>query len=63
MKLFIVIQAKNLKELRIIYKHYPKLWNELKEMDKKSYNKFRNNYSIEELENKFAKEKENKYER
>lgn len=44
---------KNQKELKILYKHYPKLWNELKEMDKKSYNNFKNNYTVEQLEQKF----------
>ena len=47
---------KNLKELRILYKHYPILWKQLKEMDKKSYNKFRADYSVQELENKFKLE-------
>lgn len=46
---------KNLKELRILYKYYPKLWDELKEMDKKSYNQFRADYSVEQLEEKFRK--------
>lgn len=50
---------KNLKELRILYKYYPELWQELKEMDRKSYNKFKKNYTVEELENKFKKEDEN----
>ena len=44
---------KNLKELKILYKHYPNLWNELKEMDRKANNQFRADYSIEELEEKF----------
>lgn len=44
---------KNLKELKVLYKYYPKLWAELKEMDFKSYNKFRADYSVEELEKKF----------
>lgn len=47
---------KNLKELKILYKHYPELWNELKEMDRKSYNQFRADYSIEQLEKKFYAE-------
>lgn len=47
---------KNLKELKILYKYYPKLWQELKEMDKKSYNQFRADYSVEQLEEKFRKE-------
>lgn len=47
---------KNLKELKILYKYYPKLWQELKEMDRKSYNQFRADYSVEQLEEKFRKE-------
>lgn len=47
---------KRISEYRMLYKHYPELWQELKEMDKKSYNRFRKDYSVEELENKFTKE-------
>ena len=47
---------KNLKELKTLYEHYPELWEELKEMDRKSNNQFKSDYSIEELENKFKKE-------
>jgi hypothetical protein len=47
---------KNQKELKLLYIHHPKLWIELKEMDKKSYNQFKSNYSVEELEEKFKKE-------
>lgn len=46
---------KNLKELKTLYTHYPELWEELKEMDKKSYNQFRKDYSVKELEEKFKK--------
>lgn len=46
---------KNLKELKTLYTHYPELWEELKEMDKKSYNQFRKDYSVKELEAKFKK--------
>lgn len=46
---------KNLKELKTLYTHYPELWKELKEMDKKSYNQFRKDYSVKELEEKFKK--------
>lgn len=48
---------KNLKELKILYTYYPELWQELKEMDKKSYNQFRADYSVEQLEEKFEAEK------
>lgn len=47
---------KNLKELRMLYKYYPDLWRQLKDMDKRSYNKFRSDYSVEQLEEKFRKE-------
>lgn len=44
---------KNLKELEILYKYYPELWEELKKMDKRAYNQFRKDYSVEQLEEKF----------
>lgn len=47
---------KNLKELKILYKYYPELWEKLKQMDKKSYNQFRADYSVEQLEEKFKRE-------
>lgn len=47
---------KNQKELKILYTCYPELWNELKEMDRKSYNSFKANYTVEQLEEKFKKE-------
>jgi len=48
----------SLNELRILRKEYPKLWEELKRMDKNTYRKFRADYTIQELENKFVKEDE-----
>ncbi len=47
---------KNLKELKVMYQYYPKLWNKLKDMDNRSFNRFRADYSIEQLEEKFQKE-------
>lgn len=47
---------KSLKELKILYKKHPKLWNTLKEWDSKTYRKFRADYSICELEKKFKNE-------
>ncbi len=47
---------KRLDELRVLYKDYPELWQKLKEMDKKSFNQFRKDYSVEQLEQKFKKE-------
>lgn len=46
---------KRLDELRVLYKDYPDLWDQLKEMDKKSFNQFRKDYSVEQLEEKFKK--------
>lgn len=45
-----------LEELRILREYFPNLWNELKDMDKKTYRKFRADYSVEELETKFMEE-------
>lgn len=47
---------KRISEYRVIYKHYPQILAELKDMDKKAYNKFRRDYTVEELEQKFKKE-------
>ena len=47
---------KNLKELKVIYKEFPEYWEKLKEWDNKTYRRFRVDYSIEQLEEKFKKE-------
>lgn len=47
---------KNQKELKILYKKYPELWKELKQMDHKSYNNLKSNYTVKQLEEKFKKE-------
>lgn len=47
---------KNLKELKNLYKFYPDLWEQLKDMDKRSPNQFKANYSVEQLEDRFKKE-------
>ena len=47
---------KRISEYKVLYEYYPNLWNELKEMDKKANNRFRKDYSVQELENKFKKE-------
>ena len=44
-------------ELRILHNEFPELWIELKELDKLSYRQFRSDYSVNELEDKFLKEK------
>jgi 3'-phosphoadenosine 5'-phosphosulfate sulfotransferase (PAPS reductase)/FAD synthetase len=43
-------------ELRILYNDFPELWNELREIDKKSFRKFRSDYSVNDLSEKFANE-------
>ena len=43
-------------ELRILYNDFPELWKELEEMDKKTFRKFRSDYSVKDLSNKFANE-------
>lgn len=48
----------SLAELRNLRKFYPELWNELKDMDSKTWRKFRAGYSVEELEVRFELEEE-----
>lgn len=43
-------------ELRILYNDFPELWQELKEMDKKSFRKFRADYTIDQLERRFKEQ-------
>jgi 3'-phosphoadenosine 5'-phosphosulfate sulfotransferase (PAPS reductase)/FAD synthetase len=43
-------------ELRTLYTHYPALWDEMLAMDKRSYRKFKPNYTLDELTERFAKE-------
>jgi 3'-phosphoadenosine 5'-phosphosulfate sulfotransferase (PAPS reductase)/FAD synthetase len=43
-------------ELRVLYNDFPILWNELVEMDKKSYRQFRSDYSVDDLTKRFANE-------
>lgn len=47
---------KSLKELKVLYKEYPNLWNKLKYWQENTYRKFRSRYSIQELEDKFKTE-------
>jgi 3'-phosphoadenosine 5'-phosphosulfate sulfotransferase (PAPS reductase)/FAD synthetase len=49
---------KSLSELRKLRKHFPDLWEELKDMDKRSWNQFRADYSVEDLEIRFQFEEE-----
>lgn len=43
-------------ELRVLHNEFPELWKELEEMDKKSFRKFRSDYSVADLREKFANE-------
>lgn len=45
---------KNQRELYMLYTFYPDLWAELKDMDNKSIDRFKNDYSVKDLENKFV---------
>lgn len=47
---------KSIPELKMLYKCYPHLWTQLKDMDNRSINKFRADYSVEELERRFRNE-------
>ena len=42
-----------LKDLKGLWKNFPELWNELKEMDNQTWRQFRADYSVEELELRF----------
>lgn len=44
-------------EVRDVYLNCPDLWSEMREMDRKSFRKFRSDYSLQELEEKFKKGK------
>lgn len=44
-------------ELRVLHNEFPELWQELEEMDKKSFRKFRSDYSVAELSERWKKEK------
>lgn len=45
-------------ELRKLRKHFPDLWEELKRMDEKAWTAFKGDYSVEDLEIRFAFEEE-----
>lgn len=48
----------SLEDLRKLYEHYPELWQELKDMDNRTWRSFRADYTVEELEKRFEFEKE-----
>ena len=43
-------------ELRVLYNDFPDLWKELENMDEKSFRRFRSDYSVKDLSEKFSKE-------
>jgi len=43
-------------ELRVLYHKFPELWKELIRMDRKSFRRFRSDYSVDQLSEKFANE-------
>lgn len=47
-------------DMRILRKNFPDLWNELKDMDKRTWRKFTKRYSVEDLDKRFAFEEERK---
>ena len=47
----------SLEELRYVYEDYPKLWAKMKSLDETTDRQFRSDYSLQEIENKFNKEK------
>lgn len=48
----------SLEDLRTLRKHFPGLWEELRDMDKRTWRKFRKDYTVEELEIRFSLEDE-----
>jgi 3'-phosphoadenosine 5'-phosphosulfate sulfotransferase (PAPS reductase)/FAD synthetase len=49
----------SINKLRAIYTYYPELWNKIKEMEMKTWKKFRLDYSIFDIEKQFELEKRN----
>ena len=49
---------KPLDELRKLRKYFPDLWEELKNMDSRSWNQFKENYSVDDIEIRFRLEEE-----
>ena len=47
-----------LAELRKLNEHFPELWEELKDMDNRTWRKFKWDYSVQELETRFDLERE-----
>jgi 3'-phosphoadenosine 5'-phosphosulfate sulfotransferase (PAPS reductase)/FAD synthetase len=49
----------SLRELENLYLYFPDLWERLKEMDKRAFNQFKADYSVEQLEQRFEKKLKN----
>ncbi|EOD00506.1 phosphoadenosine phosphosulfate reductase family protein [Caldisalinibacter kiritimatiensis] len=47
---------KKINELMNLYIYYPDKWDKIKDMDKESFNEFKNKYSLQQLEERFNKE-------
>ena len=47
---------KSLKELKVIYKEYPEFLKKLEEWETKTYRKFRADYTVKELKERFTRE-------
>ena len=48
---------KKLGEIKYIYQNYPKYWENMKKLDKYSVRDFRSDYTLQELEHKFKKDR------
>ena len=47
---------KSLEELKVLYKEHPELFKKLEEWESKTYRKFRADYTVKELKEKFTRE-------
>ena len=47
---------KSIPELKSLWMHHPELWEKLKDMDRRAYNRFRLDYTFEQLEGRFQAE-------
>lgn len=48
----------SLEELRKLRKHFPELWEQLRDWDKRTWRTFLKEYSVEQLETRFAFEED-----
>lgn len=48
----------SLEELRMLRKHFPELWEQLEEWDRKNFRSFRPDYSVRDLDRRFRFEEE-----